>query len=63
VKISARNQFEGTVSAVRQGAINDEIDLDVAGGLSIVATVTQGSRKDLGLAVARRRSRSSRRRR
>jgi molybdate transport system regulatory protein len=51
VKISARNQFEGTISAVRQGAINDEIDLEVAKGISVVATVTQGSRKDLGLAV------------
>jgi molybdate transport system regulatory protein len=51
VKISARNQFEGTVAAVRQGAINDEIDLEVAKGISVVATITQGSRKDLGLVV------------
>ena len=49
MKTSARNQFAGTVHAVRPGAINDEIDLAVGGGLHIVATVTRESRDDLGL--------------
>ena len=49
MKTSARNQFAGTVHAVRAGAINDEIDLAVGGGLHIVATVTRESRDDLGL--------------
>lgn len=49
MKTSARNQFAGTVHAVRAGAINDEIELDVAGGLRIVATVTRESRDELGL--------------
>jgi molybdate transport system regulatory protein len=51
MKTSARNQFAGTVHAVRNGAINDEIDLQVIGGLHIVATVTRESRNDLGLDV------------
>lgn len=51
MKTSARNQFAGTVHAVRGGAINDEIDLEVAGGLHIVATVTHESRTSLGLEV------------
>ena len=51
MKTSARNQFAGTVHAVRAGAINDEIDLQVSGGLHIVATVTRESRNDLGLVV------------
>jgi molybdate transport system regulatory protein len=51
MKTSARNQFSGTVHAVRAGAINDEIDLDVGGGLHIVATVTRESREELKLAV------------
>ena len=51
MKTSARNQFAGTVDAVRGGAINDEIELKVIGGLHIVATVTHESRIDLGLEV------------
>jgi molybdate transport system regulatory protein len=51
MKTSARNQFAGTVHAVHSGAINDEIDLKVIGGLHIVATVTRESRNDLGLEV------------
>ncbi|MDP3821410.1 MAG: TOBE domain-containing protein [Burkholderiales bacterium] len=49
MKTSARNQFAGTVHAVRGGAINDEIELSVIGGLRIVATVTRESRNHLGL--------------
>jgi len=51
MKTSARNQFAGTVRAVRTGAINDEIELEVIGGLRVVATVTSESRKELGLKV------------
>ncbi len=49
MKTSARNQFAGIVHAVRAGAVNDEIDLQVIGGLHIVATVTHESRTELGL--------------
>ncbi|MES3015573.1 MAG: TOBE domain-containing protein [Pseudomonadota bacterium] len=51
MKTSARNQFAGTVRHVRAGAINDEIELEVIGGLRIVATVTRESRTELGLDV------------
>ena len=51
MKTSARNQFAGTVFAVRGGAINDEIELAVIGGLHIVATVTRESRTELDLEV------------
>jgi molybdate transport system regulatory protein len=51
MKTSARNQFSGTVRAVTSGAINDEIELDVAGGVRIVATVTRESRTELALEV------------
>lgn len=51
MKTSARNQFAGTVVAVRGGAVNDEIELEVIGGLRIVATVTRESRNGLALAV------------
>ena len=50
-KISARNQFSGVVSAVQPGAVNAEVTVDIDGGGSITAIVTQGSLKSLGLAV------------
>jgi molybdate transport system regulatory protein len=51
MKTSARNQFAGTVRSVRAGAVNDEIELEVIGGLRIVAVVTSESRSELGLNV------------
>ncbi len=50
MKTSARNHFVGTVVAVRQGAVNDEIELEIAGGHRIVAVVTHESTETLGLA-------------
>ena len=51
MKTSARNQFAGRVHAVRAGVINDAIELEVIGGLRIVATVTRDSRNELGLEI------------
>ena len=50
METSARNVFHGKVVAVREGAINDEIELSVEGGHSIVASVTKTSTRKLGLA-------------
>jgi molybdate transport system regulatory protein len=50
MRVSARNQFAGTVIAVRGGAVNDEVELAIIGGLRLVATVTRESREALGLA-------------
>jgi molybdate transport system regulatory protein len=49
MKTSARNQFPGTVSRITTGAVNDEIELTVAGGLKIIAIITHESTKSLGL--------------
>jgi molybdate transport system regulatory protein len=54
MKTSARNQFAGTISAIRDGAVNDEIELDAIGGVRIVAQVTRESREALGLQVGAR---------
>lgn len=51
MKTSARNQFAGKVSAVRRGAVNDEIELAIGGGQTIVAVVTHESSEELGLAI------------
>ncbi len=48
-RLSARNQLPGTVSTVRAGAVNAEVVIDIDGGGSIAAIVTQGSVQSLGL--------------
>ena len=48
--VSARNQLTGTVSAVAMGAVNDEVELTLAGGAKLVAIVTHSSQQALGLA-------------
>lgn len=53
MKTSARNQFFGTVKRVVQGAVNDEVELEIAGGQAIVAIVTRESAENLGLAPGR----------
>ena len=51
MRTSARNQFTGKVTDVRHGAVNDEIQLEIAGGQTIVAVVTHRSAENLGLQV------------
>lgn len=54
MKTSARNQFAGTVEAVRHGAVNDEVIVKIIGEQRIVATITCDSRASLGLEVGTR---------
>jgi molybdate transport system regulatory protein len=54
MKSSARNQFSGVVAEVRDGAINDEIELEIAPGQRLVSTVTRESRQALKLDVGAR---------
>lgn len=49
VKTSARNQWVGTVSAIRAGAVNDEVEVLLPGGVRIAAIVTRASTEALGL--------------
>ncbi len=53
MKTSARNQFVGKVTEVKRGAVNDEIDICIDGGQSIVAIVTHESTERLGLKAGR----------
>jgi molybdate transport system regulatory protein len=49
MKSSARNQFYGIVTRVNRGAVNDEVELEVAGGVKLVAVVTHDSVEELDL--------------
>lgn len=51
MKTSARNQFLGTVKSVKHGPINAEVILDIGGGDTLAAIITQDSAEQLGLAA------------
>ena len=48
-KSSAGNRLCGTVVKHDEGAVNDEITLDLGGGKTLVAIITKDSAKELGL--------------
>lgn len=49
MKISARNQLKAKVKTITLGAVNAEVVLVLSGGQEVVATITNGSVKTLGL--------------
>lgn len=49
MKTSARNQWIGKVTAVRSGAVNDEIEVSLPGGQRLAAIITRESTQSLGL--------------
>ena len=53
MKISARNVFEGKITALVNGKVNAEVEVTTPGGDRIVAIVTEGSVAALGLAVGK----------
>lgn len=53
MKISARNIFEGTISALTSGPVSAEVEVTTAGGDKLIGTITQGSVQTLGLAVGK----------
>jgi len=50
VKISARNQIRGTVTAIKEGAVEAQVTIDI-GGQSIVSVITMDAVASLGLSV------------
>jgi len=50
-RISARNRLAGTVTTIIPGAVNSEIKLQLAGGRTLVAIITDDGLKELGLKV------------
>lgn len=51
LKLSARNQFPGTITAVRKGVTTTHVTIEVAPGVTVTAAITNDSAEDLGLAV------------
>lgn len=53
MSVSARNAFSGKITALSNGTVNAEVEIGLPGGDKIVAIVTEGSVKSLGLAVGK----------
>jgi molybdate transport system regulatory protein len=53
MKISARNAFEGKISALHSGPVSAEVEVTTTGGDKLVGTITQGSVQSLGLVVGK----------
>lgn len=51
MKLSARNQIKGTITAIEEGAVNAIVNIEVAGGLTITSDITKASVANLGLKV------------
>lgn len=50
MKLSARNQYQGTVTHIKEGTAMAEVTVKV-GNLEFVAAITEGSVKNMGLKV------------
>ncbi len=49
MQVSARNQLKATVTEVKKGAVNNEIDLTLSKGTPLTAIITTASSESLGL--------------
>ncbi len=53
MKISARNQFKGTVVGIQEGAVNGIVQIDIGGGNVMSATISMNAIRELGLEVGK----------
>ena len=53
MKLSARNQFKGTVVEIQDGAVNAIVKIDIGGGNVMSSTISMAAVKELGLAVGK----------
>ncbi len=53
MKLSARNVIKGTVKSIKEGAVNDEIIVEIAPGIEMASIITSSSCQRLDLAVGK----------
>ncbi len=51
LKLSARNQFAGTIREIRKGATTSHVRIEVAPGVIFTAAITNEAVEELGLTV------------
>ena len=49
MEISARNQFQGTVTSIVTGGVMAEVTLDIGNGQEIVSVITKAPAERLGI--------------
>ena len=49
MKTSARNVLKGKAKGIKPGAVNTEVTVELAGGLSVVSVITKESAENLSL--------------
>ena len=54
MKISARNQIPGTITAIQPGAVNGSIKVDIGGGTIVTANITGEAIEELAFGVGDR---------
>jgi molybdopterin-binding protein len=53
MKISARNQFSGTVKQIIKGPVSAEVAVSIAPAIDVVAVISTTSADSLGLAIGK----------
>ena len=53
MKLSARNQFKGTVVDIQEGAVNGIVKIDIGSGNVMSATISMNAIKELDLAIGK----------
>jgi molybdopterin-binding protein len=53
MRISARNQLQGTVTKVNEGAVTTIVEIEIGGGQKIVSSITAEAARDLELREGR----------
>lgn len=51
MKLSARNQLKGTITAITTGATTTHVKIEIAGGMTVTSAITNEAAAELGLAV------------
>ncbi len=54
MKISARNTLPGVVTRLEPGAVNTEVTLEIAPGVTVVSIITKAAAQGLALKVGAR---------
>ena len=53
MKLSARNQFKGTIVDIQEGAVNGIVKIDIVGSNVASSTISTNAIKERGLAVGK----------
>ena len=53
MRLSARNQFKGTIIGIEEGSVNGIVKIDIGGGNVISSTISMSSIRELGLQVGK----------